>query len=566
MNTIIRFRFILMLLLGVAAVSFTACEKENIERVSVNLDTSDLEAKIDNLQATVDANQQISTQQWNATMAALLPIGQQVALLVSQGNATQQDIATLTGLVQTLTTLTQGNSALLNQMWATIQNMDMDLATLQTILQGYGSTLLAMQQQLIAIQGDVAGINAQLALIYNQLLANAATGNQILQVVNGNTLFLQQLVTAVGGLNNMVNLVLQNQAAHGATLASLVVGQTNIGNAITTVLNAVNAGNLTDAQILALVQQFLPALNALNVNIDTHVATILAGINNLQLTAGQHGAALATLIANSQAQAAMSQTILNNLLAQGLTQTQMLTILQAIPGQLNALGASLNAWGTTIIAGIDNLGLTLSQQGTVLGQILANTQNLQAMNLQIIQKLDDLQLSVNDLKVFIQAEIASVKAEIAVVQTGIAVLQAKSDAIALQILTLSNTVNQGFATVIEMLNDLSNNLCCSTCNQSQPANIITTITNVYNDMSSYISNHYEDNSTNLTFNQIWNAANNGYGCGNNGGINGANGCQIMAPIINLANNGSQNNAASNNYNWNGLQNNIVNYNQTNNCP
>lgn len=602
MQTIIRF-FILALILVGSGV-FSSCEKETYEVTQVNTfdpqDLAALQAQIATLQSTVDANQQISTTQWNQTMAALGTIGQQLAVLVANGNATQADLQTLIGLVNTLTGLTQGNTALLNQMWATIQAMNLDFATMQALLQSYGQTLLAMQAQLNGIGADISGINTQLALIYNQLLAQAAVNGQILTTVQGNSLFLQQLVAAVGGLNDMIQLVLNNQAAHGATLAVIAAGQVNIGNGIQQVLAGIATLNANDATQTALLNQFLPALTALGVNVNQQAATILAGIQALQLgqsnqnivlgqllaccndqnamlvlildklddlaqTQADQGALLATLIANSVNQATTSQTILNNLIAQGQTQAQMFGMLTGIANQLTALNSSLDAWGTTIIAKLDQLQLSIDQMGTLTGQILANTQNIQAMNLQIINKIDDVIADLADLQIFIAAEIASVKAEIANVQTSLAVLTAKVDAIALQVATFQVTTQTNFALVISMLEDLDDNLCCNTCNGGNAPSVTNVWNNIYQDMSTNIVNHTVDNSTNLTFQQYYYAAQNGVGVANGGGFGGMNGCQVMAPVVILATNGSQNNVGSNNYAWGDINQDILDYDVANNC-
>ena len=472
----------------------TSCEKENIEQTSVSLDTSALEAQIATLQSTVDNNQTISTAQWNATMAALGQIGQQVALLVANGNAIQADLQTLIGLVNTLTTLTQGNSVLLGQMWATIQSMNLDLATMQALLQSYGQTLLAMQQQLIAIQGDVSGINAQLALIFNQLTTLGTQNGQILQTVQGNSLFLQQLITAVGGVNNMLQLVLQNQAVHGATLAVIAATQVNQGQAIADVLTAVNAGNLTSAQVFVLVQQFIPALNALGVNIQGYVNQILAGINQLNLNDQQTAIALVTLIANSNAQAATSQTILNNLITQGLTQAQMVGTLNGVVNQLNLLQGSVDAWGALIISKIDQLQLTIQQQGIVLANIQANTANLPAFTAQVIAKLDALQLSVNDLKALQLAMLD----HLVDIKASIADLQATTNHLVTQVTVLQNGQ-------LDILVAIANKLCCCPTPTQPAPSIIQSFNYVYNE---YL---YNDNSinVNVTTQQIYNACANG---------------------------------------------------------
>lgn len=528
-KSFLNLRLVMLLLIGAPMVSvFISCEKTEYEQTI--LDTTALENKIDDLQATVDANQQISTQQWNATMAALLPIGQQVAALIAQGNATQQDLATLTGLVNTLTTLTQGNGALLNQLWGTIQQMNLDFATMQALLQSYGQTLLTMQTQLAGIGADVSGINSQLALIYNQVITLGAQSGMILMTVQNNSGFLQQLIGAVNGLENMVQLVLQNQTAHGATLAVLAAGQANIGNGITSVLNAVNQGNLTGAQILVLVQQFFPALSDLGVNMLQYYTQLSNGINQLQLNDAAHAAALAALALQiDNVQDAIDATF-NHVLDLQLSNASLTVIVNGISQDLSGHIAEFNAWKLIVLGQFQDLQLEINQQGAVLATIQGYAQDTWATVQQINATV--LQLQLNDQQQ--TALLLAMNAKLDDIDTNVQLAIAKIDAQTLLILGLQHTLDN----LVILINDLDDHFCCNNCgNGGNQTTIVNHFVNAYSNMY-----NYTDNSINvgITNNQVYNACANGYalcpsGPGSNQVVNGVGNqqqvCMITSNIV-----------------------------------
>lgn len=91
----------------------------------------------------------------------------------------------------------------------------------------------------------------------------------------------------------------------------------------------------------------------------------------------------------------MTNIILDRLIVQGNLTFEKLNALSL---QISLLQGSLDAWGSIIISRLDQLGLTLQQQGIILADILAKVNNLPVCISQIINKLNALQLSVNDIK------------------------------------------------------------------------------------------------------------------------------------------------------------------------
>jgi hypothetical protein len=427
--------------------------------------------------------------------------------------------------------------------------------------------LLDIKADIQSVSGNVSQINSQLALVYaNTLTMLANQGNMLNGISQANTT-LATLVSAVGGLENMLNLVLQQQGNQGAAIATLVANSNNHTTMLQNALNGINALAVDNAQQTAMIQTILTTLAALGQDVNALSATVVNGLSALQLGVANQNTILGQLLGNSNNQAATMQTILNALgtLAQNDADQNALlgTLLansnnqvaanQTIINHLLSIGAQIDTWGIAMIAQFNTLNLTLAQQGAMVGQVLANTNNLVTMGIQTNAAIAALNLSIADLKLFIAAEIAEVKQQNLQTQATLAVLQAQNQAIALQILTLHNDVTAGFNTVYLMLQDLQDNLCCNNCG-NQPS-VTTTITNVYNDLSTYIQT--VDNSTNLTFQQIYNACQNGIGvCGNGSNTPGGQPCMIMNAIVPVIQGGGNNVNIGNNYNWTNGSNNL----------
>ncbi len=590
-NIIVNFRLVLLLIIAAPAtmILFPSCEKEKKEQtiVNVNPDLAALNARFDALESLINTTHQ-------ADLNAINDLKSDVQALLNTADLTYADVQMLKTMVQTLTGIAlaiQGDVADTKAFVVQIK----DLALLM---------YAAIQQQGTDIDGietQLAQIENQLSIIYGKLLIIEAQGGNVQQD-------LSDIENALGGIENVVNLLLNNLDDFQDDALALLIELKAMVQGNTILLNNIDnqIGLVIGNQILLLQGQANGNAAAAAFYAQTTATLQQQGINLQQILTNQaafqamytsdHAAAVALwgqMIATQQAQGgqlnslqasaatiiqqnidhkAVSDEILSQLIAQGLNGSAMFAIVQGIPAQISALGtnvqASLNAWGQSILGSLGDLGLSVNQLGTLSGQIWGVVQGIPGFQNQMLQAIADLNLSIADLKTFIQAEIASVKAQISQVQTSIAVLQATTDGIALQILTLSNDQQAGFSNIISLLGDLADNCCCSSCNNNQPASVITTINNTYTYLSNEVTN-ITDNSVNLTFSQVYNAVQNGMGVANNGGFNGVTGCQIMMPIVNVIQNAGGNYSSTNNYNWtNGsgsMQNQANQYIVNNNC-
>jgi hypothetical protein len=226
----------------------------------------------------------------------------------------------------------------------------------------------------------------------------------------------------------------------------------------------------------------------------------------------------------------MTNTILSTLIAQGTLQAQMFEKIQALTLQMSVLQSSLETWGSLIVSKIDQLGLTLQQQGIILANILANTSNLPFFTAQVLAKLDALQLSVNEIK-SLQMAIIDHLYEI---KGTLANLQAVVNSIFVQVLLLQEGQ-------LDILIAINNKLCGGN----------TTIFNSYN----YAFNEYFTNITNIS--QIYNACSNGLGGCSGGVVPPGQVCMVLN-IMNPFIVGNNNNV---NYNFGNLYN--IGYGNTN---
>ncbi len=223
-------------------------------------------------------------------------------------------------------------------------------------------------------------------------------------------------------------------------------------------------------------------------------------------------------------------TALNLLISQGITQAQMFERINAITLQITTLQGSVDGWGSIYISKIDQLGLTLQQQGITLANILGNTRNLPFFTAQVLAKLDALQLSVNEIK-SLQLAIIDHLYEI---KGQIANLQEVVNSIFAQVLLLQ----EGQLDILIVINS---KLCGGNTN----------IVNSYN----YVFNEYLTNITNIS--QIYNACSNGLnGC--SGGVVPASNVCMMLNVMNPFIVGNNNNT---NYNFGNLYN--IGYGNTN---
>jgi hypothetical protein len=204
--------------------------------------------------------------------------------------------------------------------------------------------------------------------------------------------------------------------------------------------------------------------------------------------------------------------------------------LQALTLQMSVLQGSLETWGSLIVSKIDQLGLTLQQQGITLANILGNTRNLPFFTAQVLAKLDALQLSVNEIK----------SLQLAIIDH---LYEIKG-----QIANLQEVVNSIFAQVLllqegqlDILIAINSKLCGGNTN----------IVNSYN----YVFNEHLTNITNIS--QIYNACSNGLnGC--SGGVVPASNVCMMLNVMNPFIVGNNNNT---NYNFGNLYN--IGYGNTN---
>lgn len=219
----------------------------------------------------------------------------------------------------------------------------------------------------------------------------------------------------------------------------------------------------------------------------------------------------------------MLNTILDTLIDQGTSQAQMFEKLNALTLQMSVLQGSLETWGSLIVSKIDQLGLTLQQQGITLANILANTSNLPFFTAQVLAKLDALQLSVNEIK-SIQMAIIDHLYEI---KGQIANLQDVVNSIFVQVMLLREGQ-------LDILIAINSKLCGGTTN----------IVNSYN----YAFNEYFTNITNIS--QIYNACSNGLNGCSGGVVPAGNVCMVLN-VMNPFIVGNNNNV---NYNFGSLNN------------
>lgn len=219
----------------------------------------------------------------------------------------------------------------------------------------------------------------------------------------------------------------------------------------------------------------------------------------------------------------MTNTILSTLISQGTLQAQMFEKLQALTLQMSILQGSLETWGSLIVSKIDQLGLTLQQQGVTLANILANTSNLPFFTAQVLAKLDALQLSLNEIK-SIQMSIIDHLYEI---KGTLANLQAVVNSIFAQVLLLQEGQ-------LEILLAINSKLCGGN----------TTIVNSHE----YVFNEYLTNVTNIS--QIYNACSNGLNGCSGGLVPSGNVCMVLN-VMNPFIVGNNNNV---NYNFGNLYN------------
>lgn len=539
-----------------------SCEKTNIETTNVNL--SALYQRFDALESLIIVNNG-NTEDLEDDIADLKA---DLAVIIAQGNLNSTDIAMLKAMVTALT-----NIAL---------NIQSDVADSKDLLINIKDMQISLMNAIQDIGGDVTDVKLQLAQIWIKLFK--------LDDIQDD---LNDIEDAVGGLENLVALLLNNFDNYSQNSLALLLEirtyvQANnglltgidnqigimIGNQILLLQGQAN-GNAAAAafyaQTNATLQQQGVSLAQLLSNqaafqamyqSDHQAAMALWGqMVNVQLAQGQQLTSLqtsaASLITMGQNQLQVSNDILDAVQALGLNGAQVLTIVQGIPNLIQTLGtnvqSSLNAWGQAILADLGNLGLDVHQQGLLTGQIWGVVQNIPGFQIQMLNAIASLNLSIADLEIFFQAEIQGVKDEITDVQISLAQLHVKVDALTLQ----AGTLHDDHLLFLAMLADLGDNFCCPSCNGGNPSNITTSITNVYN--------NYIDNSVNqnLSLQQIYNFNSNVVGsCPT---TPTANPPFQVCPVINLAMPVIQGNQNNTQFNWGVLGNNASTISQNWGC-
>ncbi len=348
-------------------------------------------------------------------------------------------------------------------------------------------------------------LNAKLLLIQGDISAMKESQLIIANTLAGNTLLLQQY---------------QNYFLELITLGILTQENTRI---ILQILGQVQAQLL---QIAFTQESHSGLLSSLKNQLLENYLVMLSIANDLKDVKAwtlQNQGQLNQLIALFGGLQNTLNTVLNTLIAQGITQAQMFEKLNALTLQMSVLQGSLETWGSLIVSKIDQLGLTLQQQGVTLANILANTSNLPFFTAQVLAKLDALQLSVNEIK-SLQMAIIDHLYEI---KGTLANLQEIVNSIFIQVMLLREGQ-------LDILLAINSKLCGGN----------TSIVNSYN----YTFNEYLTNITNIS--QVYNACSNGLNGCSGGVVPPGNVCMVLN-IMNPFIVGNNNNV---NYNFGNLYN------------
>lgn len=355
-----------------------------------------------------------------------------------------------------------------------------------------------LNTKLMLLQGDISAMKESQLVIANTLAGN----NLLLQQYQN---YFLQLIT-LGTLtqeNTKINLEILGQVQ--VLLLQIAFTQESHSGLLNSLKNQ-------------LLQNYLIMLD---------IASDLKDVKNWTL---QNQGQLNQLVALFGGLENMTNAILSTLISQGILQAQMFEKLQALTLQMSVLQASLETWGSLIVSKIDQLGLTLQQQGITLANILGNTRNLPFFTAQVLAKLDALQLSVNEIK---SLQLATID-HLYEIKGQIANLQEVVNSIFAQVLLLQEGQ-------LDILIAINSKLCGGNTN----------IVNSYN----YVFNEYLTNITNIS--QIYNACSNGLnGC--SGGVVPASNVCMMLNVMNPFIVGNNNNT---NYNFGNLYN--IGYGNTN---
>jgi len=228
----------------------------------------------------------------------------------------------------------------------------------------------------------------------------------------------------------------------------------------------------------------------------------------------------------------MQNIILQNLISQGNLQNQIFEKIQVLTLHMRLLQESVDTWGSLILSNIEKLGLTQQQQGITLANILANTQNLLKYTREVIAKLEQLQLTANNLKL----TLISMVDQLHSIKKDVKDLKAVVNSIFTQVMLLHDS---NLEILIEIRNKFPE-------------------INIYNSYE-YVFNEYVDNSTNIS--QIYNACSNGVGSCGNGLIPPSNVCMVL----NMMNPYIQGNNNNVNYNFGSLNTNAGNISNNFGC-
>lgn len=480
---------------------------EASDDISVTVVVADIEEILNEL----DDNEAKNLARFNELNAKLMLItGDISAMKVSQA---------------TIASTLAGNTVLLQQY----QNYFMQLISLGTLTEGNVKIILSIlgqvQSQLLQIASVQAshsdllnGIKAQLLDNYLVMLSIANDLKDVKTWTLQNLGQLNQLIGLFDGLKNMQNIILQTLINQGSK----------------------------DSEMLQILKALSLQMTELEGSLDSWGGIIISKLDQLGLTLQQQGIILADILAKvNNLPACISQIInklnalqlsvndikatqvgiLEHLISLKMSQAQMFEILNALSLKLNLLQGSVDSWGDLIISRLDNLELTMQQQGVMLANILANTKNIMAYNAQIIAKLDALQLSVNDIKTMQMAIINQLHE----IKSTLVNLQAVVNSICTQVFLLREGQ-------LDILIAIDQKLCDQSTNVS--------ITNCY----SYVFNEYITNTTNIS--QIYNACNNGLAGCSNGVVPPRDVCMVMN-VMNPHIMGNNNNV---NYNFGNLYN------------
>lgn len=477
---------------------------EASDDISVTVVVADIEEILNEL----DDNEAKNLARFNELNAKLMLItGDISAMKVSQA---------------TIASTLAGNTVLLQQY----QNYFMQLISLGTLTEGNVKIILSIlgqvQSQLLQIASVQAshsdllnGIKAQLLDNYLVMLSIANDLKDVKTWTLDNRDKLNQLITLFGGLENMTNIILDRLIAQG--------------NSTFEKLNALSLQmSLLQGSLDAWGTIIISRLDLLGLTLQQQgviLADILAKVNNLPACISQIINKLNALQLSVNDIKATQVGILEHLISLKMSQAQMFEILNALSLKLNLLQGSVDSWGDLIISRLDNLELTMQQQGVMLANILANTKNIMAYNAQIIAKLDALQLSVNDIKTMQMAIINQLHE----IKSTLVNLQAVVNSICTQVFLLREGQ-------LDILIAIDQKLCDQSTNVS--------ITNCYN----YMFNEYITNTTNIS--QIYNACSNGLSGCSNGVVPTRDVCMVLN-VMNPHIMGNNNNV---NYNFGNLYN------------